>query len=99
MASVCTATQEMLRCDVRFLDDLAYIVREYGHHPAIWREALRLLLPLPGFCSLLRLQGPKKLPLFWLYDACSSGTPKRPSAEPPDVLKKSTAWCFFVFVG
>ncbi|CAE7844995.1 Maneal [Symbiodinium microadriaticum] len=33
-----------------FLDDLAYIVREYGHHPAIWRE------------------GPKKLPLFWLYD-------------------------------
>eukprot|EP00439_Symbiodinium_sp_Y106_P075683 s1963_g15.t1 len=33
-----------------FLDDLAYIVHEYGHHPAIWRE------------------GPKKLPLFWLYD-------------------------------
>ncbi|CAE7392362.1 Maneal [Symbiodinium sp. CCMP2456] len=31
------------RCfaDVRFLDDLAYIVREYGHHPAIWREVLR----------------------------------------------------------
>ncbi|CAE7751561.1 Maneal [Symbiodinium pilosum] len=33
-----------------FLDDLTYIVREYGSHPAIWRE------------------GPKKLPLFWLYD-------------------------------
>lgn len=33
-----------------FLDDLKYIHREYGRHPAIWRE------------------GPKKLPLFWLYD-------------------------------
>eukprot|EP00913_Durusdinium_trenchii_P016768 g15761.t1 len=33
-----------------FLDDLKYIFREYGQHPALFRE------------------GPKKRPVFWLYD-------------------------------